>query len=228
MPTESGDQKLLGNYRKLIDLVSADANYNPANADITKAALATHYTAARGALDDVAPKNAPSKSAINDRQEAFDSLSGLMRRSFAMLKASGASKGKLEDAQTFLRKITGARKSPRIKDNPATPEVEGEKQHSTSQMSFENRVGNVAAFVSILANSVSYNPNENELKISSLQALVEAEILLPRRYGAEIQYEFRHALLQLMAYESMLQVERRTTRPGIGHSLIPSFNTISR
>ena len=42
-----------------------------------------------------------------------------------------------------------------------------------------------------------------------LQALVEAEILLPRRYGAEIQYEFRHALLQRIAYESMLQPERQ-------------------
>ncbi len=44
-----------------------------------------------------------------------------------------------------------------------------------------------------------------------LQALVEAEILLPRRYGAEIRYEFRHTLLQRMAYESMLQAERRAT-----------------
>ena len=44
-----------------------------------------------------------------------------------------------------------------------------------------------------------------------LESLVEAEILLPRRYGAEIQYEFRHALLQRMAYESMLQPERRAT-----------------
>ncbi|HWX29310.1 MAG TPA: AAA family ATPase, partial [Steroidobacteraceae bacterium] len=44
-----------------------------------------------------------------------------------------------------------------------------------------------------------------------LQALVDAEILLPRRYGAEIQYEFRHALLQRIAYESMLQLERRAT-----------------
>jgi class 3 adenylate cyclase/predicted ATPase len=43
-----------------------------------------------------------------------------------------------------------------------------------------------------------------------LQALVEAEILLPRRYGAEIQYEFRHALLQRIAYESMLQPERQS------------------
>jgi class 3 adenylate cyclase/tetratricopeptide (TPR) repeat protein len=48
-----------------------------------------------------------------------------------------------------------------------------------------------------------------------LQALVDAEILLPRRYGAEIQYEFRHALLQRVAYESMLQVERRATHLGV-------------
>ncbi len=48
-----------------------------------------------------------------------------------------------------------------------------------------------------------------------LQALVEAEILLPRRYGAEIQYEFRHALLRRIAYESMLQVERRATHLGV-------------
>jgi class 3 adenylate cyclase len=48
-----------------------------------------------------------------------------------------------------------------------------------------------------------------------LQALVDAEILLPRRYGAEIQYEFRHALLQRIAYESMLQPERTSTHLGV-------------
>ena len=44
-----------------------------------------------------------------------------------------------------------------------------------------------------------------------LQALVDAEILVPRRYGAEIRYEFRHALLQRIAHESMVQTERRAT-----------------
>ncbi len=42
-----------------------------------------------------------------------------------------------------------------------------------------------------------------------LQSLVDAEILLPRRYGAEIRYEFPHALLQLTAYESVTQADRR-------------------
>jgi len=42
-----------------------------------------------------------------------------------------------------------------------------------------------------------------------LEALVEGEILLPRRRGAEIRYGFRHALLQRMARESMVHAERR-------------------
>jgi predicted ATPase len=41
-----------------------------------------------------------------------------------------------------------------------------------------------------------------------LDALVEAEILLPRRHGAEIRYEFQHALLQRMAHESMVHSDR--------------------
>jgi predicted ATPase/class 3 adenylate cyclase len=48
-----------------------------------------------------------------------------------------------------------------------------------------------------------------------LEALVEAEILVPRRLGAEIRYEFRHVLLQRMAHESMVQSERRAVHARI-------------
>ncbi len=42
-----------------------------------------------------------------------------------------------------------------------------------------------------------------------LESLVEAEILLPKRHGLEIRYEFRHALIRRMADESTLDRERR-------------------
>jgi class 3 adenylate cyclase/predicted ATPase len=42
-----------------------------------------------------------------------------------------------------------------------------------------------------------------------LEALVGAEILRPRLDDAEARYEFRHVLLQRMAYESMVHAERR-------------------
>ena len=56
--------------------------------------------------------------------------------------------------------------------------------------------------------SAVLDEDSNELA-NRLEGLVDAEILLPKRYGAEIRYEFRHSLLQRMAYDSMVQVERR-------------------
>ncbi|MEO8739068.1 MAG: AAA family ATPase [Casimicrobiaceae bacterium] len=43
----------------------------------------------------------------------------------------------------------------------------------------------------------------------SLELLVNAEILRTRTYGSEFDYEFRHALIQKIAYESMVHAERR-------------------
>jgi len=78
MPTEEGDMKLLGNYRKLVDFVSADSNYNPSNAKITKTALETHYATAQAAAQDVPAKKAPNTIAITEREAAFDELPGLI------------------------------------------------------------------------------------------------------------------------------------------------------
>lgn len=46
--------------------------------------------------------------------------------------------------------------------------------------------------------------------IEPLQALVDAEIFRSRQYGAAKRYEFRHSLLQRMAYDSMIESERRS------------------
>ncbi len=170
MPTEAGDMKLLGNYRKLIDLVSADSNYNPTNAKITKAALETHYTTSVGVAEDVPARKAPNTLAITDREAAFDQLPGLTRRSISMLKASGASQAIVDDAKPLARKLTGGRKSKKIVDDPNTPEDESAGQRSASQMSYDNQRGNFNALRSLLANVPSYAPNENDLKLTALEA----------------------------------------------------------
>ncbi|GAA0598987.1 AAA family ATPase [Craurococcus roseus] len=55
--------------------------------------------------------------------------------------------------------------------------------------------------------------------LQALDALVEAEILRRRCDGAEDVYEFRHALLQRVAYESMLGSERRAMHARIADAL---------
>jgi class 3 adenylate cyclase/predicted ATPase len=51
--------------------------------------------------------------------------------------------------------------------------------------------------------------------LEPLEALVDAEILRLNHEDREIRFEFRHALLQRAAYESMIQSERRATHASI-------------
>lgn len=89
-----------------------------------------------------------------------------------MLKASGASKKILDDAKTVARKITGQRKTPKVKDDPNTSQNEAAKTHSVSQQSYESIVGNVDDYVVIVATVSTYTPNETDLTIAGLSALV--------------------------------------------------------
>jgi hypothetical protein len=49
MPSESGDMKFLGNFSRLIELVSINQDYNPANAAIKVSTLNTQKTACQAA-----------------------------------------------------------------------------------------------------------------------------------------------------------------------------------
>lgn len=170
MPSESGDMKLLGNFRKLIDFVSADPNYKPANSKIAVPGLETLHASGQSATTNVNTSSAPYKVAVNNRQAKFEGVPERMGRAFRMAKASGADKPILDDLDTYRRKLNSQRKSKIPKDDPNTPGNEAANTHSTSQMSYDNQVGNVEGFVALLSNISSYNPNENELKITALQA----------------------------------------------------------
>jgi hypothetical protein len=168
MANEAGDMKLLGNFRKLIDLLKSEPTYAPPNSKIATAAMDVQYGAALAAVQDVGSKIAPNKVAISERQSAFDKLPAIVTRSRNVLKASGASKAIIDDAETSLRKVLGRRKSPKVKDNPATPANEASANHSSAQTSFENQVGNYGAYLAILGAVPEYQPNDAALKLTAL------------------------------------------------------------
>lgn len=172
MPSESGDMKLLGNFSQLIELISLDPNYNPANPALPVPALNTRKTAGLAAVGDVGAKEAAFKAVVNDRQDLFEGVPGLMTRSGNMLKASGASKKIIDDAKGVARKVTGQRKTPKVKDDPKTPQNEAAKSHSVSQLSYANIAGNVADYIAIVATVPGYQPNEASLTIAGMNALV--------------------------------------------------------
>jgi hypothetical protein len=170
MANEAGDMKLLGNFSRLIELVSVNADYNPANTALRVASLNTQKTAVSTAISDVGAQQAPFKAAVNDRQAAFDEMRPVVTRAGNMLQASGSDQLIQDDVRTLQRKISGSRKSPKVKDDPNTPQNEAAASQSASQQSYDNLVGNFEGLIALLGTVPSYTPNEPDLTIASLQA----------------------------------------------------------
>jgi len=174
MRNETGDMKILGNFRRLIDMVvPAEAKYNTTNADLKLLNLETKLTAGSAAVADIAAKLAPNKAAINERQRAYAEAVTLVRGSRNILKSSGASDALIADADTFTRKIFGLRKSAAKPDDENTTAEKAVKAHSAAQLSYDAVLGNILSYIEIVKVEPLYNPNEAEYKIAALTATAD-------------------------------------------------------
>lgn len=172
MPNETGDMKILGNFRKEIDFCAAESAYNSSNALLAIAAMNNRYDGALAAVEAISAVNPAYKIAVNARAEAYEAAIKIYRRSRNILKSIGASPEFIADAQTYARKIFGTRKSDKAVDDPETPENEAAKSHSASQLSYEAILGNMISYNDLLAAEPLYAPNETDLQIAALNAIV--------------------------------------------------------
>jgi hypothetical protein len=170
MANETGDMKILGNFRRLIDIAIADVLYKPSNVVLSAASFEAKLATAIAAVNDISVKIAPNKFAIDARQAAYAEAIALVRGSRNILKASGASVATLADADTFGRKVLGLRKSKKQADDANTPGNEAENNHSASQQSYDGVLGNYRSYVEIVRNEALYKPNESQYQIANLTA----------------------------------------------------------
>ena len=63
--------------------------------------------------------------------------------------------------------------------------------------------------------------------MTAISALASAEIILPVRQGGNPTYQFKHALLQDVAYQSLLRTVRRDYRARIAHAIVEQFGDIA-
>nr|HMS42868.1 hypothetical protein [Pyrinomonadaceae bacterium] len=79
-------------------------------------------------------------------------------------------------ATTIIRKLQGRRIGNAPVDDPSTPDVdESQVAHSVSQQSYDNYIANLAALIALLKTKESiYKPNEEEVKIQTLEAKLAA------------------------------------------------------
>ncbi len=81
-----------------------------------------------------------------------------------------------ESAQTIIRKLQGRRAVAKFtEEEKKALEAEGKEanQISASQMSYDSRLDNLDKLIALLTTIPQYNPNEEELKTSSLRTLYD-------------------------------------------------------
>lgn len=168
---ETGHAKNVAHFQMLITYCSAHgATYNPSKAVISLAALQAHYqeaTAALATLNAVVPVYI---NAVNAREAAFSDLSKYITRVTNAVAASDMSSELKADVKTLIRKLQGKRAV--SKKEPAASQEPTEKSISSSQMSFDQRIENLDKLVQLLTAQPNYVPNETDLTIAGMTALL--------------------------------------------------------
>lgn len=166
--SETGHAKNVANLETLISFLTAyGTTYNPSRDAIKIIALQTLLTNAKAALKAINAAQPNFSNAVAAQELAFEPLSKLITRVNNALKATDTSEQVDESAQTIIRKLQGRRATPKVQNT----EGQVENQISTSQMSYDNRIENLDRLIMLLTTVPEYNPNEEELKVSTLTVL---------------------------------------------------------
>lgn len=173
--TETGHAKTVANFETLISSVTAfGATYNPSKDTLKPAALQVLHAAAKTSLNGTNIAQSAYSNAVAAREVGFEPVNKLVTRVNNALKATDTTAQVDESAKTIVRKIQGKRASAKLSDEDIKAlETEGKEvnQISTSQMSYDLRLENLDKFISLLSSIDLYNPNEEDLKVTTLTEL---------------------------------------------------------
>jgi hypothetical protein len=168
--SEGGSAKNLAKFGVVISIVDEMGTlYNPANANISIVLLKAKETEFKAAMTDLINESIPYKNAVNARVLEYEKMSGIAIRVKGALASSGASKEIIKDAKGIVNKIVCRRTTKKPEPDPNNPEG---GTVSTSQMGFDDRKGHFELLIALLKGEPLYKPNENDLKVTELEAYI--------------------------------------------------------
>ncbi|MCZ8023028.1 MAG: hypothetical protein O9302_01315 [Cyclobacteriaceae bacterium] len=173
--TETGHAKNVATFEDLISFCTGyGATYNPSRAALKLPALNTQNTAANAAMQAVKVAKTNYDNATNAREITFKQLKSLSTKIINALASTEATEQTIDDAKTTNNKIQGKRAKAKDKPdaNAADPNAPTPKTISASQQSYDKLIDHFAQLVATLTAEPKYTPNENELKVTSLNTLL--------------------------------------------------------
>ena len=174
--SETGHAKNVANLDQLISFVTGyGAIYNPSKAGIKLTALQTLSTNAKNAINAVNTALPAYSNAVAAREVAFEPLKKLSTRILNALKATDTTTQVDDNATTLVRKLQGKRATPKKTEEEKTiAKAEGTetKEVSSSQLSYDSQIDSFDKLIKLLASVTLYAPNEAELKVTALTAIL--------------------------------------------------------
>lgn len=165
--SEIGHPKNVAYLHELIDFcLGYGGAYNPTRTEYKVSELQALETNADAAINLVTAKRTAFNNAINDRIAAFKDLRALSTRLVNALSATSAPKALIDDAKGYNKKIQGSRAT--AVETPTDPNAPVPTTISVSQLSRDQLIQHFTGLIEVLSSEPSYNPNEADLKISSL------------------------------------------------------------
>lgn len=173
--SETGHAKNAANFEDLISFCTGyGATYNPSKVSIKLPGLSTLLTSANAALQAVKVAKTTYDNATNAREVVFKPLKSLATKVINALAATDSMSQTVDDAKTVNNKIQG-RRAKAIKEpeaGEAGVAVTAPKTASTSQQSFDKLIDHFAQLIQTLTAEAKYIPNENELKVATLNTML--------------------------------------------------------
>ena len=177
--SETGHPKNVANFENLVSfVVGFGATYNPSKVSLKVPALQTQLASCKANITSVTNTSVAFNNAVNARIIAFDGLKKLSTRLLNALDATNASTQLVKDFKTVNAKVQGSKltkadsgKTAKLID-PNAPVVETTKTISSSQQSYSSLIEHMATIITILSTEPTYVPNENELKVVTLNTLL--------------------------------------------------------
>lgn len=182
---ETGHSKNVANFEDMINGIELiDTRYKPQQTGLQLPALKLKYAGCRNLLDELSKANQHYHLVTNEREKLFQPLSEMCTRIHSSMVAASANEQALDNLKSLIRKFRGSRKRKVEKTvAPATaaaaapagqvPVIAAAKTISVSQRSYDKQVDHLSDVVTALSVQPGYQPNETELSVESLQALVE-------------------------------------------------------
>lgn len=182
--SETGHAKNVANFEDLISFCQGyGAAYNPSKNSLKIAQLQTQLTSTKANIASVTSSSVAFNNAVNARMIAFEGLRKLSTRLVNALDVTNATAQLVRDAKTINAKVQGSKltKADAGKNSssnatnaidPNAPVVETPKTISSSQQSYDSLIEHFSKMITLLSTEPTYVPNENELKIATLNTLL--------------------------------------------------------